>query len=307
MIIEIVPNSSPYNAPVGNAYKVLGPSVPNFKQRPTNDICICDFVDCEYIENVFGKVGGEDYQQDKTDFLLKRFISTDTVELKLLKNRQEIAVLDDNTLGELIDGFPEGTEEQQLYYYYLLDWTLVLQNFGSGYYSVEITLNVLGSEIKEESRTFFLLPFDDLSADATVKIESFQNGNIIGSQFDYTGLNLYQSIRIPGRFGNPTPEYETSRYITQQQEFKQIKDTMSRVWDLNTYLISWEVAEKLIYNKLLSNRILISDYNIKAESVWRQVSVRLQEIEKPEIALSPNKRYNIKFVDNEAIFQKRNF
>ena len=82
---------------------------------------------------------------------------------------------------------------------------------------------------------------------------------------------------------------------------------MSREWTLNTKLISWEVVEKLVYNKLLGNEILITDYKIKAESLWRRVKVFMQEIDKPEIVNNPNRRYNIKFVDVKQIFTKRNF
>ena len=39
---------------------------------------------------------------------------------------------------------------------------------------------------------------------------------------------------------------------------------MTRVWELNTGFINWEVADKLVYNKLLANEIYITDYTIKS-------------------------------------------
>ena len=54
-------------------------------------------------------------------------------------------------------------------------------------------------------------------------------------------------------FGNPVPIFETSEYVTSQHIRRQNKATMSREWTLNTKLISWEVVEKLVYNKSASS------------------------------------------------------
>ena len=306
MIIEEVTNSTPYNAPAGNAVKVLGPSLPQVVDVPQTDICLCDFIQCEYIERVFANAGTENYKKDFSDFLFKRFIDTDSISIFLQKNKVDVAELDDDTYGELFNGFPDGTEEQQKYYGFVIDWTAVFLNFGGGYFRIRVEKSILGTDSEVTSRTFRLLTYSDIAADGTVKIVSTQNGNIFGSEFDFTGLNWQQYVRIPGRFGNPVPTLETSRYQTEEKVTRQIKDIMSREWTLETKKINWEVAEKLIYNKMLANKILITDYSVRYEALWRDVDVKPTELEKPEIG-SPDKIYNIKFVDTEGIYEKTNF
>jgi hypothetical protein len=306
MIIEQIPNIKPYPFN-GQAVKQLGEIVPIIVPDAENEICICDYITCQYQENVFRSADGLDYKNDKSEFLFKRLVTGDSIIMKLLKNNVEVATLDDDALGELFDGFTSGSSEQEKYVGFVIDWNAVYLAEGAGIYSLEADLNILGTTSTYTSREFKLQTYSDLAADNTVKIESVQNGNIIGSEFDFTGLNWRQYLRIPGRFGNPTPEYETERYQDTNYNFKQIKDTMSQVWDLNTKLLPWEVANKLVYNKVLANEIYITDYSIKAESIWRRIRVRLSEIEKPPLFNSTDKRYLLKFVNNKNIYQKRNF
>ena len=132
-------------------------------------------------------------------------------------------------------------------------------------------------------------------------------GNIIGNEFDFTDLNWYGSVRIPAVFGKPTPIYETDRYVTETRKIRQIQDKMSREWALTTKKLSWEIVSVLIYNKMLANEILITDYNIYAESVWRRISVLPKELEKRDTSGNPDKLYNITFIDSNDYFIKRNF
>ena len=306
MITIEVPNIKPYPFN-GQSIKLLGKSIPVIPPPDNNDICICYFIKCQYVENVFRSADGLEYKNDKSEFLFRRLIASDTVSMVLEKSGNEVTTLTDNTYGEFIDGFDEATAEQDLYKGYVIDWNLVYLAFGSGNYNLKVSLNILGNSSEYTSRQFLLMPYSDLAADGTVKIRSVQNGNIIGNNFDFTGLNWNQYLRIPGRFGNPTPEYETDRYQDSQYNLKQIKDNMSRIWSLNTGLINWEVANKLVYNKVMANEIYITDYSIKAESIWRGIQVKLSEIEKPPLFNSTDKRYLLKFVDSKVIFQKRNF
>ncbi len=309
MIIIEQTNSNPYIFNSGNAGKVLGPSLPETPDPQTNDTCICDFIQCEYVEQIFASPAfpNDDWKNDKNEFLFKRFVATDTVLMELHKDGDKVDDLNNDDYGTFFDGFSSGSNEQQLYVGYLLDWLSVFNAFGAGSYTVVTTLDIIGNVTTSTSRTFRLVLYSDLEANGTVRIESTQNGNIRGNDFDFTGLDWYQSLRIPGEFGNPTPIFETTEYVTSQHKRRQNKAKMSVEWSLNTRLISWEVVQKLIYNKLLGNQILITDYQIKAESLWRRVDVFMQEVDKPEIKNNPKRRYNIKFVDVEDIYEKRNF
>lgn len=306
MVIVQANNTVPYSKE-GNSYKLVSESLPPIVVQPKNDICLCDYIQCEYIEDVFAEVGGEDYKNDHSEFLFNRLVSTDTVSIKLLKGKQEVAILDDDTLGELFDGFPDGNSSQQRYYGFRLDWEKVLDVHGSGQYQVTADLSIAGTSSTFESRKYYLIPYSDLNANGTVKIESTQNGNIFGSEFDYTGLEWKQFVRVKGKFGNPTPTIEETGYTTAEKNYRQIKSKVTREWTLLVKQVSWQVAEQLVYNKIMANQILITDYDIKAENVWRNISVKTESIEKPELYNNPNKSYTIKFADTKAIFEKTNY
>lgn len=308
MIITNLPNGTPYTYGSGNAGKLLGPSLPEIPTAEINDICICDFITCEYVENVFASQSpnNEWWKNDMNEFLFKRFVATDTVSIELYKDEVKVADLNTNALGTFFNGFASGSAEQQMYVGYLLEWELVQAAHGNGTYQVKAQLNIIGNASEYESRKFKLMQYSDEAANATVRIESTQNGNIIGSQFDFTDLNWYQSVRVPGTFGNPTPILETENYIDSNHYSKQITAKNSREWTLKTKQINYEVATKLLYNKLLANQILITDYLIKAESIFRRIDVMTSEIEKPEI-LGVNRIYNVTFTDSQDKFKKRNF
>lgn len=307
MITFTVPNTRDYQTTNGNCIKIVGPTLPDVDPPAINDICICDYIICEYYELVFGSPSNDEWKKDYSDFLFRRLVAADTVELELHNLKEKVADLDDNTLGTLFDGFTQGNNDQSLYYGFLLDWSAVLSAHGADTYFVKAKLDILGVETEVDSRYFKLYQYSDLIADKTVRIHSVQNGNLFGTQFDFTGLEWNQYLRVAGKFGNPTPQYETDRYIDSEQNYRQIKDQMTRRWSLNTGLIPWEVAEKLVYNKMMANELYMTDYDIYAESIWRNISVRLEDLDKPEIFNFPRKRYNFTFVDNQLVFQKRNF
>jgi hypothetical protein len=309
MIITQLPNSSPYAYGSANAVKILGPSLPEIPVDETNEICICDFIQCQYIERVFASQAPQNqyYKNDKNEFLFKRFVSGDSVAIELYKDGVKIEDLNNNNFGTYFNGFPSGTSEQQLYVGYLLDWELVQATHGNGFFQVKAQLSIIGNTSTYESRKFNLLTYGDREANKTVRIESYQDGNIFGSQFDFTGLNWYQSLRVPGTFGNPTPILETENYINTNHENRQITAKNSREWTLTTGLINYEVGSKLLYNKLLGNKILITDYLIKAETIFRRINVMVSEIDKPDIKGTPDRAYNIKFTDKKDVFRKRNF
>lgn len=310
MIIINLPNTTPFSFGSGNAVKLLGKSLPEIIDPATNDICICDYITCQYIEKVFASQApnNEWWKNDKNEFLFRRLVSTDTVDIELWKDGVKIADLNNNTYGQFFNGFAGGSDEQQLYVGYLLDWESVQSINGNGIYQVKSNLSIVGNSTLYESRLFNLVQYSDVAANNTVRIESVQNGNIIGSDFDYTGLEWYQSLRIPGNFGNPTPVVETDDYVNSNHEKRQITAKNSREWFLKTGFINYEVASKLIYNKFLGNQILMTDYLIKNESIFRRVDVMLSpEIDKPEIKNSPDRVYNVTFTDRKDKYKKRNF
>ena len=116
MIFEIIQNTTPYTSYEGIATKVVGKTTTNIKTKELNDICICDFIRCEYKEPVFASEDPEEYKKDYSDFLFKRIIAADQVSIFIEKNNIEIAEITNDDYGVLYDGFQNGNEEQKLYY-----------------------------------------------------------------------------------------------------------------------------------------------------------------------------------------------
>jgi len=299
-ITTTITNSSPFMAYEGMATKATGGAI---IPLDAPDEFNCDYVVSPYGELVFAHPDGEWYKNDKSDFLFKKVIATDTILIELYKNDVKIEDLNDNDFGTFFNGFTL----QPLYVGYLLDWNLVYATYGVGNYQVIAQITSLSVTIEVPSRVFMLKKYTKELAHETVRIESVQNGNIFGNIFDHTGLEWYQSIRIPGVFGNPKPVYETDNYVTENHAYEQNKSKMNREFTLSIFPIPFEVVEIIIYNKCLANSILITDYNLFAEKEWKRLPVVLKDLSKPDIVKVQNKIYELQFIDKNDIFVKRNY
>ncbi|MBV6646366.1 MAG: sigma-54-dependent Fis family transcriptional regulator [Cyclobacteriaceae bacterium] len=145
--------------------------------------CPCDFR-CDFEEKVFADDDNDGIKNDFSDFLFKKTTASDTILIELIKNDIVVVQISDDTYGLYYDGFAA----QPLYVGWQADWTAVFQTFSGGRYQVRVTTTILGEESVFLSRYFRLNTFDILSADKTVKIESFQSGNLENSEFDFTDL-----------------------------------------------------------------------------------------------------------------------
>lgn len=306
MITIRLTDSSPQSVLSAMATKIQRKSLPNLSKKEVNDICYCNY-ECEYSANVFAKVGGEDYQNDKSQFLFRRFIPADSVSIEIYKDGVKIDDLNDDTLGKFYNGFPDGNSEQQLYVGYLLDWEKVYSLYGAGNYRVMAQLNIIGEQSTFESELFVLRGYSDEAADGTVRIDSTQNGNIMSSIFDFTDLNWYQSVRIRGRFFEEAEEFEKIIYKTQNYRQEQIQDKIIENWTLEADMIPRNISEFLTKNAVLSNNFVVNDYNILNEKILRGVEVYPESIEKSRIVDNRNANYVIKFTSRNDNIIKRNF
>ena len=162
MIIQTLPNTIPYSVGDGNAFKILGESLPIIPPTEIPDFCICNYITCQYREKIFADVATDDYwKNDKSEFLFKRLVAADTVAIELYKDGVKVDDLNTNTYGTFFNGFPSGSSEQQLYVGYLVDWKLVQTAFGFGEYVVKAQLNILGNAAEFESRTFNLCQYSE--------------------------------------------------------------------------------------------------------------------------------------------------
>lgn len=306
MITLQLTDSAPQPFGSGLATKKKGDSLPNISSKKSNDVCYCEF-ECYYRGNVFAEVGGEGYKNDKSQFLFRRFVPSDTVAIELWKNGEKIADLNDNTYGTFFNGFPSGTAEQQLYVGFLLEWEEVFNAFGGGEYQIKAELSIIGVASTFESEFYRLMGYSDKAADGTVRIETIQNGNIMSSIFDFTGLNWYQSVRVRGRFYEDGEDFEKIVYQTQEYRQEQVQDKIIENWTLEADFLPRSVSEFLTKNAVLSNEFTVTDYNILNEQILREIDVYPESIEKNRIQDNRNSNYIIKFTSKEDNIIKRNF
>lgn len=307
-LVIIQPNTSPYSLVSGMATKIQAPPIVEPDEVPVNTFCYCKY-ECDYIEKVFADAVSDDYwKNDQNTFLYKKLLSTDTVTIKLFKNNSELATITDNTYGTYVNGFASGNAEQQLYVMFIIDWKKVLLEPGAGVgeYQICTELNILGNTITQESQKFRLYPYSDENANGTVRIETYQNGNILGSPFDFTDLNIYNSYRIPGTFREQAPKFETDRYRDKTYKLEQIQDSAIPQWLLKTGRISRVIIDMLTRDSILANEFLVTDYTIKNDGIFRRVSVYPEGIDKIDIGKNIRGVFEIPFTDKFDLIRKRN-
>ncbi len=306
MIITELQNTIPYSIASGMATKIQADPIVEPTEQSVNTFCYCKF-ECEYVEKVFGDLTSNDYwKNDKNTFMYRKQIAADTVTIKLFKNNVEIATITDNTYGDYENGITGVNPEQLLYVKFTIDWQSVLTLEGGGEYQICTELNILGNTFNKDSQKFRLYQYSDYNANGTVRIETYQDGNIIGSDFDFTGLNLYNSYRFAGRFFEGAPKLESDRYLTTGYELKQIQDSSIPQYTLKTQKIPRIIINMLTRDSILANEFLVTDYNIKNDDVFRRISVYPEGIDKQDIGKNTRAIFEIPFTDKFELIRKRN-
>lgn len=270
-----------------------------------NSICVCK---CDYRELVFSEAGAiTDWNKnDKSTLLFKKAIAGDTITIKLYKDTTPYTITD-NTYGEYYPGTLPG---QPLYWEFVADWNLIYNALGPGNYYFETTTIIIGATTVTESIDYYLQPYSDLAADGTIRIETYNTGTILSSDFNYLEIHVngfYQSYRIKGKLLPKMPKLITDTYTDQDNNIIQIQDKITNEYELVLKLIPASVADVIIYDNLFANRILISDYNIFNEDVKRQIEVRPLDIEKNTFAFNKDVQFNIKFTAAKDNMIKNNF
>lgn len=271
------------------------------------DFCYCSY-ECAYSEKVFGHLTENDWwKNDKNTFRYRRLVASDTVVIKLFKSGIEVATITDNTYGNYINGYGSSyTTEQQLYVVFTIDWQKVLIAFGGGSYSISTELTILGTATTQTSHKFQLNHYSDVAANGTVRIETIQNGNIIGSPFDFTGLNLYNSFRIPAKFTETSPKLESDRYLNRDYKLNQIQDTVTPQYILKTKRIDRATGLMITRDCILANKVEVTDYNIINIDVFRRVEVYPESIDQADLGNTTRAAYEIPFTDKYNDLRKRN-
>ena len=121
------------------------------------------------------------------------------------------------------------------------------------------------------------------------------------------GAGWYQSFRIPGKLFAKVPKLTVDNYYDQDYKLTQIQDKISNTYLWETHLLPATISNQLIYDVLLANTILLSDFNIWNEEIIRQISLYPSEIEKKPFAYNNNCQFTIKFTTKTDLTLKNNF
>ena len=287
----------------GFAARILGSvpvKVPN--QPEPNDFCACNYR-CEYVERVFS--GTDDYTSDKSSFLFRKTTATDSVTIKLLKGSTVVATITNSTYGFYYNTFTA----QPLYVGWIADWKLIYDTFGYGEYKVDAELNILGNTYTIQSRTFRLDVFSEIMAYDTVKLVSYQSGDIVGNDFDLTDLlegGWPSYYRLPGTFGRMQIEYEKDRYPNSSFQQIQNRDKIVRKYTLSTRFIPDYLYWNLSQNEFLANYHEVYAYDLFSKQEYRGLQVVIDSIREAEYNLRGNAVAQITFRDRSDNMIKRN-
>jgi hypothetical protein len=271
-----------------------------------NEVNTNDFLyqgECCYTEPVFALPLAEWWKNDKSSFLQKKLTALDTIEFKLFKNGLEVAILDNDYLGEYYSF--------TLYTGFVLYWENVYSNYGTGSYQVKAFEVLGGLPVQWDSQEFCLDTYSDLKADGTFRIETYQTGSILRSGFNYDELNLtrgwYQSYRLKGILGNKKATLESDYLMTSDRRMLQIQDKVSYEYELQTNLLPAAVAKVLIEDNLIANEILLTDFNLYNTDIFRRVELYPTSINDTK-SFSGNRKviYSIIFKERVDNILKRN-
>lgn len=297
MIFETATNSNPMVLN-GMATKVNGNNIKVPTDAYSPDFCYC-MHECNTTYPVWG--GGTDWQNDKTTFLFKRQIASDTGVFTIWKDGEQVATITDNTYGAWTSAYTS----ESLQYSYIADWNLIYNGFGYGTYQIKNSYTSIGVAKVFESRTFLLTQFDDTEANGWIKFDWEQQGTIESSDFDFTDIIPF-SYKIQGFFADDNPETIGDNYATSSREINQF-----RIEQKNKYTFTSKFIEQTDYlmineNLALSNKVVVTDCNLFGTN-YREKEFKFTEIN--NFTKNQNKRLislNIQFEDYEQNIIKTN-
>jgi hypothetical protein len=241
------------------------------------DFCRCQG-ECEYKELAFVLDDGGDFKNDQSSFIGQKVFSSDTITFKLLKAGVVVATLNSSTYGVYYDfgTFTGNTNAKG----FLVNWLKVQQGLGYGEYIVRMEIVSLGVTYTTDSHPFTVTGWNPDLADGTVRIETYQTGFIMNG-FNYSGMNWYQSIRIPAQFGDKKPELIVNNYKDSSRKVYPIQSELQYTYKLETRLLPSSIFNPMNEDYLMGNEIYITDYNIKNQEIFRRKPVVLTGI--PEV------------------------
>jgi len=229
------------------------------------------YFSCCEAQSVFtDNIGTDSFKNDITAVMFKYPATYSAITLILQQNISgawtDVDTLNDNTNGVFYAyGFIED-EDGNKYIRYELNWYLIYGINGEGTFRVKTVETSVFGTTNNYSSEYCLSLYHANFADGTIKIEFYNNGlkgdfSDPTSFFDYSDLNLYNSIRLQGIFGFDSSEYEREFVEYDNGKRQWIKDEQQV-----NYILKLKPIDAITHNfvkieVLQSDEIFITDYN----------------------------------------------
>ena len=144
-----------------------------------------------------------DWKNDINSFLFKRNFSSETINLILEKNGTTDLPIVNDDYGVYYDFGAFG--DYPNYKGIQIQWQKVLLLEGPGTYRIRIESNFVSGTTTNYSIPFKLNEYTQNRANGTFRVQSEMDGYLRHVDFDFTGLNWLDGLRVEGFFGNRQP------------------------------------------------------------------------------------------------------
>lgn len=289
-------------------------------RNSTTDCCFCS-CDSEIPAFADGDNPTDKFKNDIFSWLIKvPNLCTLVATLTNLDTNVSYTITDD-TYGDL---YTTGTLKTNVWGY-IIKWGNVADLIGFGNYQMNITITDSFANIisNKDYPKFKLMPYSCENVHGTVRIETWNTGYIEGG-FDYrnifittpfANINPYsesvplkgwvQQIRYYGRVDISGIPVQIDNLSDNYRNLLQVQTQIQNEWTLRLEFIKTDISTQIIYDNLLADYILLSDYNANSVNTYRDVKVSLISIDSPQNFANRTSIFNVKFADYKQNNLKR--
>lgn len=277
MSIKVIVNSGKSMVLSGMACKLEAGTIKEDLPELEAQFNYCGF-ECPYKELVLADLTNptEVVYNDKSAVLIDLKDENGSFEIYLIKPNGQEELLDDDTYGTFFDkGF---NSDNPLKGGFLINWNNVLLLLGHGGYKIRTEIINFGRPpVIRTSHFYDLNHYSETKANNSVKVESIQNG-LIENGIDYTGLEWYMSFRIHGSFGDKSRQTEVSRYQNTSRVLQDNQIINLHNYNLTLKNIPQNVADHLIDDVLLGDKVFLTDYRIFSGNQYKRIDCKFLEV-----------------------------
>lgn len=260
------------------------------EQLPEKDVCLCDFsiTPCSYYELAFADLNAinDEYRNDYRKFILNPLTDTSTFSFSIKGDDGVETVIYSSTVntGLLYATILEqgSNDDRPLQVGINIYWAKIAASLGYSDYTVITKQTDFGNEIERVSHKFRVVPYNDVRANGTIKIEVDNKGVTMNGN-DWTGLNTFTNmIRVKGSLTLTDPEIEIESVLDANRETIPIQTTITDNYSINinhlTFGLSYNlINESAVMNWIVTDYNLFNEDNIKKEIIITSTSVNNTE------------------------------